>query len=60
MNLLGSWLGFLFLIMGYKNPFKLGAGFPVKMVSFSMNFVFSMLKGNGDGLVFMMFLVGLL
>lgn len=43
----------------YKEPIKLVEGNPRKMVSFAMNFVFSLSSGkNGDGLAFLMAPVG--
>ncbi|KAL3536472.1 hypothetical protein ACH5RR_004933 [Cinchona calisaya] len=38
----------------YKQPIKLFEGNPRKMVSFAMNFVFSLSSENGDGLAFVM------
>lgn len=42
----------------YKEPIKLVEGNPGKMVSFAMNFVFSLPSENGDGLAFLMAPVG--
>lgn len=42
----------------YKQPIKLAEGYPMKLVSFAMNFVFSLSSEKGDGLAFAMAPVG--